>query len=572
MVKYHQMWYQQHSNISTKLCLMPRENNVNKKSNLVLQNGAIYTVDRDRSWAQAVAITDDRISQVGSNSEVEPLIDSATDIIDLEGKMVLPGFVDAHAHPSHAMYLIGNINLHSLDSVEIYQKTIADYVESHPEAGAYRGGGWTDGLFPKLGPSKEILDAIVPDRPVSLVSYDGHSVWANSVTLERAGITKDTPNPEGGLIERHPDTGEPSGTLRETAMKLVDEVIPDYSLEERKNTLIAYQEMAAQAGITLVHDAMLDAQGIAAFKALEADDLLRMRFRGAITMESDQAQDEQIQTVLTERLKNTHSKFQTNTAKIFIDGVIEGGTGYLLEPYEHKPGFRGELIWDTEALKKICAALDGENIQIHFHVIGDAAAQITLDALEYAQEMNGKRETRHLVTHLQLVTPKDILRFKQLGIIGVPQPFWFKIDEYYWELALPYLGKARADIQYPMQSFINAGVIMASASDFPVTIPFDPVIAIQLGITRSEIGKTPEEILWPEERASLEDMITSFTYNGAYANFLEDDTGSIEVGKQADMVVLDQNLFEIPATEIADTKVLLTLVDGEPVYRDPAFS
>jgi predicted amidohydrolase YtcJ len=177
-----------------------------------------------------------------------------------------------------------------------------------------------------------------------------------------------------------------------------------------------------------------------------------------------------------------------------------------------------------------------------------------------------------MITHLQLVRPEDIQRFKQLGVIGVPQPFWFKIDEYYSELALPYLGKERADIQYPMQSFIDAGVIMASASDFPVTIPFDPVIAIQLGITRSEIGKSSEKILWPEESASLEDMITSFTINGVYANFLEKDTGSIEVGKQADLVVLDQNLFEIPSTEIADSKVLLTMVAGKQVYRDPGFS
>jgi predicted amidohydrolase YtcJ len=542
------------------------------KPNLILKNGSIYTVDGKRSWAQAIAIAGNEIVLVGKNSDVDPYIESDTKVINLEGKMILPGFVDAHAHPSHAMYLVGNINLHSLDSLEIYQKTIADYVESHPDSQAYRGGGWTDGLFPKLGPSKEILDAIVPDRPISLVSYDGHSLWVNSETLERAKITKETPNPEGGVIERHPESGEPSGTLRETAMKLVDQVIPDYSLEERKNALIAYQEMAAHAGITLVHDAMLDAQCIAAFKELENENLLKMRFRGSITMEPDQNQVEQIQTVRIERSKNTHPKFQTNTAKIFIDGVIEGGTGYLFEPYEHKPGLRGELIWETEALNSICAALDHEKIQIHLHVIGDAAARITLDALEGAQKRNGKRDARHLITHLQLVTPEDIQRFEPLGVIGVPQPFWFQIDDYYWELALPYLGKERADKQYPMKSFIDAGVIMASASDFPVTIPFDPVIAIQLGITRSELGKTAAEVLWPEERVSLEDMITSFTYNGAYANFLEQSTGSIEVGKQADLIVLDQNLFEIPATEIADTKVLLTLVDGEQVFRDPAFT
>jgi len=542
------------------------------KSKLVLKNASVYTVDGEHSWAQAIAIADDKIIVVGTNTDVDPFIESDTDVIDLGGKMVLPGFVDAHAHPSMAMDLVGNINLYSQDSLEIYQKTIADFVESHPNAEAFRGSGWTDGLFPELGPSKEILDSIVPDKPIALVSYDGHSLWVNSVTLERAGITKDTLNPEGGLIERHPETGDPSGTIRETAFKLVEHVIPDYSIAERKNTLIAYQEMATSAGITLVHDAMLDAQSITAFKELESEGLLKMRFRGSITMEPDQETDGQIKTVLQERSKNTGAYFQTNTAKIFVDGVIEGGTGYLLEPYKHKPEFLGEPIWGPEALNSLCNALDKEKIQIHVHQIGDAAARITLDALEYALEMNGKRDSRHLITHLQLVTPEDILRFKRLGVIGVPQPFWFKIDEYYWNLALPYLGKERADVQYPMQSFIDAGVTMASASDFPVTIPFDPVIAIQLGITRSEIGKATEEILWPEERASLEDMIASFTTNGAYANFLENETGSIEVGKQADLVVLDQNLFEIPPTEIASTKVLLTLVDGKQVFRDPEFS
>jgi predicted amidohydrolase YtcJ len=218
-----------------------------------------------------------------------------------------------------------------------------------------------------------------------------------------------------------------------------------------------------------------------------------------------------------------------------------------------------------------CIALDQEGLQIHFHVIGDAATSITLEALEKVKGTRGRLGSRHLATHLQLVEPEDISRFKELEVIGVPQPFWFKIDDYYRELALPYLGKERADRQYPMQSFIDQGVMMASASDFPVTIHFNPLIAIQIGITRLDIVETAEEVLCPEERASLEDMITSFTYNGAYANFLENEIGSIEVGKKADLIVLDQNLFEIPPNEIAKTKVLLTLVDGKEVYRDTAF-
>jgi len=542
------------------------------RANLVLKNGSIYTVDSDRSWAKAIAIAGDKILFVGSNNDVESTIGPDTAVIDLNGKMVLPGFVEAHAHPSHAMDFVANISLYLLDSPDAYREAIARYAEGHPEAKVLRGSGWSDSHFPGIGPNKAFLDALVPDRPIALVSYDGHSTWVNSVTLAQAGITGDTPDPAGGYIERDPESGEPSGTLRETAMQLVDKVIPDYSTKERKDALLAYQEMAAQAGVTLSHDAMLEPESIKAFRELEAEGRLKIRFRGAVLMEPDKPLAEQVDAVLEERSRNRQPYFQSNAAKIFVDGVIEGGTAYLFEPYVHKPGFRGEPLWWPEILNEASAALDKEGIQIHVHVIGDAAARITLDALEYAQGKNGRRDSRHLVTHLQLVAPEDIQRFKQLGIVGVPQPFWFSLGEYYDELALPYLGRQRADRQYPMRSFIESGVIMASSSDFPVTIPFDPVRGIQLGMTRSEIGVVPEEVLWPEERVTLEDMIATFTINGAYANFLENETGSLEVGKQADLIVLDHNLFEIPSAEIANTKVLLTLVDGQEVYRDSELS
>ena len=544
---------------------------VKNHSDLVLRNGAVYTVDRNRSWAQAVAITGDRITFVGANEGVESFMGPDTVIIDLAGKMVLPGFVEAHAHPSHAMDFVGNISLYLLESLEEYEKAIREYIANHPDAEIYRGSGWADTLFPNLGPGKEILDAIVPDRPIALVSYDGHSLWVNSVTLERAQITKDTPDPDGGRIERDPRTGEPSGTLRETAAKLVEPVIGKYSLDERKNALLAYQDMAAQAGITLAHDAMLDPSSLAAYQALAAEDKLKIRFRGSMTLDPDLDIRPQIDTVLMERAANTHPYFQIPAAKIFVDGVVEGGTAYLHEPYAHKPDFRGDPIWGPAILNETTAALDKEKLQIHYHVIGDAAASITLDALEIALEKNGARDSRHLITHLQLVRPEDIQRCKELGIIGVPQPFWFKIDSYFWELALPYLGEARADQQYPMKSFIDAGVMMASSSDFPVTIPFDPLIAIQTGITRASPKDPSQGILWPEERVRLEDMIASYTYNGTYANFYEDKTGSIEVGKQADLIVLAQNLFEIPPEEISKIKVLLTLIDGKEVFKDSTF-
>jgi len=540
-------------------------------SSLLFKNGAVYTVNPASAWAQAILIKDGLISYIGSDEGSKEFLDDDTLQIDLEGKMVLPGFIDAHAHPSHAMDLVGNISLYDGENLEDYLKEISVFVEQNPDRDFYRGSGWADTFFTNLGPDKKSLDVILPDRPIALISYDGHSMWVNSTTLERAGINKDTEDPDGGRIERDSETGEPSGTLRETAFKLIEDVIPEHSLEEQKNALIEYQQMAAQAGITLVHDAMLEAKSIAAFKELANAGQLKIRFRGSIIMEPDEELDPQVEKVHSEIKKNAGQFFRIHSAKIFVDGVIEGGTAFLLEPYDHQPEFKGEPIWEPEPLNEACIKLDNKRIQIHLHVIGDAATRITLDALENALNKNGKWDSRHSITHLHLVDPADIPRFKKLDVVGLPQPFWFKVDDYYDELALPYLGKERADRQYPMQSLIETGVIMASSSDFPVTIPFDPVIAIQNGITRSSIKPGEDRILWPEERSSLEYMIRSFTINGAYANFLEDEIGSLEVGKKADLVVLEKNLFEIPAEHIEDVKVLMTMVEGEVVYQGPDF-
>jgi len=534
---------------------------------LTFKNGSIYTVQQDQPWAEAIVIQDGLIEYIGSNEGADPYIKPDTRIIDLQGKMVLPGFVDAHAHASQTMDLVGNISLYDGENLSVYLQSIAEFVKNNPDREFYRGSGWSDIFFSELGPRKDSLDEILPNRPIALISYDGHSMWVNSKTMEEANITKDTPDPAGGRIERDSETQEPSGTLRETAFKLVEDVIPDYALEERKNALVEYQKMAAKAGITLVHDPMLDAESITAFNELAREGKLKIRFRGSITMESDQELKAQIDSVLSEKEKNTHPFFQTLSGKIFVDGVIEGGTAYLLEPYAHRPNFKGEPIWGPDLLKEACELLDKEKIQIHLHVIGDAATRITLDAIEHARNENGKWDSRHSITHMHLVNPVDIPRFKDLDVVGLPQPFWFKVDDYYDELALPYLGQERADRQYPMQSLIDSGVVMASSSDFPVTIPFDPVIAIQNGVTRCSIQKSEHRVLWPEEKSSLEDMIRSFTYNGAYANFLEDELGSLEVGKKADLIVMEKNLFEIPAEQIAEVEVLLTMVEGVIVHQ-----
>jgi len=546
------------------------------KADWVLRNGAIYTLDSKERRAQSLAVGGGTILYVGDDAGVEAFVGPESRVIELGGKMVLPGFIDSHSHPSGALIQAVAVSLYDLRSLEQYLEAVRRFAEENPDKQAVRGSGWSNALFPVTGPMKEDLDAVVSDRPVQLGSGDGHSSWVNSKALELAGITRDTPDPEGGVIERDPSTGEATGTLRESATGLVAAVLPPFTMEERMAGLLAFQEMAAKDGVTTARVAAiglsaagdLDPSEVVAYERLESEGKLRVRFRGSLLLPPD-APVERIRELVAERERQKEGLFEIDAVKIFVDGVVEGETAYLLEPYLHRPDYRGELLWNPDHLKEMVAAADREGFIVHIHAIGDAATGLALDAFQFAREKNGPRDARHQVTHLQLVTPSDVKRFASLAIIAVPQPFWFSKGGFYDAIEAPYLGEERASREYPMKSFFDAGVTVASASDFPVTIPFSPVVGMKMGITRSFDPANPEMVLGPEERVSLDQMIASFTRNGAFAARLEDRLGSLEVGKVGDVVVLDRNLFEVPTDQVGEAKVLLTLFEGREIYRAP---
>jgi predicted amidohydrolase YtcJ len=543
----------------------------------VYTNGVIYTVDATRSTAQAIAVRDGKIIYVGTDAGAADYVGPGTTQVNLKGRFMMPGFIDAHMHASTATGDIYEVYLYGLPTMKAYQRAIKRFVAAHPELTVIQGSGWANTVVPGIGPTRRQLDACVKNIPAIMYSEDGHSAWVNSKALKMAGITAKTKNPKGGVIERYPGTRIPSGTLREAAVDLVAGLIPGYSVDQEKAGILHFErDVAGPLGMTTVSDASLDAGGTtcAAYEQLAQAGQLTVRVRGAIHVDPTAGPiDTQIAAAEAERSKHHTDLFQTNETKFFVDGVVEGHTALINYPYKDRPGYLGVPVWpSSRALQDASVAAAKAGFQLHYHAIGDAAVSEALNAIGAAEIAVSRTDIRAKVTHLQMVTPTDFTRFAQLGVVALPQPYWFVKDSYYYNLQLPYLGKWRADREYPMKSFFDNGVLVASSSDYNVTYPPDPLDAIQTGVMRWFQGSyewaKKGDILWPAERVTRRQMIDSFTINGAKSFFLEDETGSLEVGKYADMIVLDRNILTCPVAKIGDGKVLLTVFQGNEVYKD----
>jgi len=539
-------------------------------ADLVLLHGEIYTVDSSRSWAQALAVRQGRIVFVGTDAEAKKWIGPATQQVDLHGRMVLPGFHDSHVHLAGGGIELEECNLNGLTTQDEVVSAIRKYAETHPNKKWIRGGGWPLTLYGG-NPTKDLLDSIVPDRPVLLDAFDGHSTWANSKALTIAGITRETPDPPRGRIERDEKTGEPSGTLRESASQLVVKKAPAYSHDDFVAGLRRGMKIANSFGITSVHEARVVDEHLNAFAELDRKGELTVRAVGSMHYDPGRGLT-QVPRFVEWRKKYNGKRFRATAVKIFQDGVIESRTAALLQPYlGGKEEERGLLNVELEDLKPLAAELDRLGLQIHVHAIGDRAVQTTLDALEFARMQNGVRDSRHHIAHLQLVDPLEIRRFRKLGVIANFQPLWAFADTYIEEMTLPLLGPERSRWLYPLRSVANTGAVLVSGSDWPVT-SMNPLEAIQVGVTRRDPALPGGEAFIPEERVDLPQMIASYTIHGAYLSFQEKETGSLEAGKLADFIILNCNLFDVPAAEIHKVKVQATYLEGTPVFQDEGWN
>ncbi|RPJ00560.1 MAG: amidohydrolase [Candidatus Aminicenantes bacterium] len=538
-------------------------------ADLILTNAAVATMAARQPRAEALVVADGKIVFVGDSRKAMMRRGSSTRIVDLGGRLVLPAFQDSHIHLVMGGVELLACNIAELGTKEAVFARIREYAAAHPDLPWITGGGWALPLFPQANPRKEDLDALVPDRPVVLDSADGHSCWANSRALALAGVTRDTPDPAGGRIERDPKTGEPTGTLRESAAGLVESRVPALGPVEYINGLKAGLAMANRFGIASIIEARADGDILEAYAALDRAGELSVRVLASLQVDTGRGASE-ARRLASLRRRYTGTRLKATAAKIFADGVIEPHTAALLEPYVDLPGDRGTPLLEPEAFDALARALDQAGFQIHVHAIGDRAIRMSLDAFEAAGRANGFRDMRHHIAHLELIDPADIPRFKRLGAAANFQALWAYPDTYITDLTLPILGPARSRWLYPIGSVAATGAVIAGGSDWSVS-SMNPLEAIQVAVTRRDPAAGPGEAWIPEEKVDLATMLRAYTVNGAWLSHEEKWRGTLEAGKAADLIVLDRDLFAIPSSEIGRARVLLTLLDGREVFRDPAF-
>ena len=535
-------------------------------------NGSVFTAGMASSRPGAVAVTAGRIIAVGTDDEVTALRGPATEVVDLAGGLLLPGFQDAHVHPVGAGVDMLQCDLHDCGSVDEIRAAVAGYLATHPDVAWVTGGGWSMEHFPGGTPTRGLLDALVQDRPAFFPNRDGHGAWANTRALELAGITASTPDPADGRIEREPD-GHPAGTLHEGAMHLVERLLPPVTRALQREGLLAAQQHLFSLGVTAWQDAAVgemfgQADLLPLYLDAAASGDLVGRVVGALWWDRARSSD-QIGELLERRGDGGTGRFRPTSIKIMLDGVAENFTAAMLEPYEdgcgHPTHNDGLDFVDPVGLREYVTRLDAAGFQVHFHALGDRAVRSALDAVAAARAANGPDGGAHHLAHLQVVHPDDVPRFAALGATANIQPLWAAHEPQMDELTIPFLGERRAGWQYPFGDLLRAGAALAGGSDWPVSSA-DPLDGIHVAVNRRvpDAGDDVAAFL-PGQALPLAAAITAYTAGSARTNGL-DGTGRLEAGALADLAVLDRDPFAGPADEIAQASVVATFVEGERVF------
>ena len=535
-----------------------------RPADLVLRHGVVYVGDEKGTRAESIAIGSGMILGVGPDALVADWIGQTTRVVELDGRLVLPGFHDAHVHPISGGLEALRCQLGGIDALEAVEARIGACALAQADRTWVEGGGWELPVFPDANPRKELLDALVPDRPAILRSADGHSAWANSRALARAGITRTTPDPTHGRIERDAN-GEPSGTLRESAIELVARAAPVPSAAELDAALRRGLAHLARHGVVCAHEANATPEYFAAYLAWAKSGAPGPRVQIALALPDGWADYSFLPRFEEARSRARRTtRVRADSVKLFLDGVIEARTAALLEPYEGSDE-RGQPNFEPDALDRLVTRITEASFDVHLHAIGDRAARMGLDAVEHARAANGPSDARATIAHLELVAPADLPRFAVLGVAPNVQALWAQADPYITELTIPVLGDERSLDLYPIGSLFASAAVVAAGSDWPVSSA-DPLAAIEVGITRRAPDAAAGPGWIPEQRADLAQMLAAYTRGGAWLDHQEHERGTLEPGKAADLVVLDRDVFELRADEISDARVLWTVADGETIW------
>jgi predicted amidohydrolase YtcJ len=567
---------------------------VSSYADVIFSGGAVYTADTsgsrlvratDRAGrpADAVAVASDRLIAVGAadDSLLTELRGTDTEVVDLRGRALLPGFQDAHVHPAFAGVTMMGCNLIGAATLAEGLDRISAYATAHPDREWIAGSGWRMEWFDRGTPSRQQLDQVTGSRPAFILNRDGHGGWANSRALELAGFDARSPDPVDGRFEREPD-GSLQGTVHEGAADLVGAFVPKPTFDERLAGLLLAQRHLHERGITAWQDAIVgaylgSADPLPVYLEAAKSGQLTARVRGALWWERNRGAS-QIEEILGRREAAAPvDKFRASTVKIMQDGVAENFTAGMLEPYLDACGCqtsaRGLSHVDPDELRAHATALDALGFQLHFHAIGDRAVRECLNALAAARAANGTNDHRHHIAHLQVVHPDDVPRFAELGVTANMQALWAAHEPQMDELTIPFLGPDRSKRQYLFGDLARSGARLAAGSDWAVSSA-NPLRAIHVAVNRSLQGAAGDraEPFLPGQALSAAQAFAAYTIGSAFVNHLDDITGSIDTGKLADLIVLDRDPIAGPAAEIGSAKVLATYIDGQAVYRAPALA